>query len=69
MMEFGMPSIAAVQMELLVHKGLPDRKEHKGLQGLLEQLERKDQLGHKVPRVLQDHKDLRVRAADSTAGM
>jgi hypothetical protein len=66
MMEFGMPSIAGVLMALLVHKGLP---EHKGLQGPLEQLERKDQLGHKVPWVLQDHKDLRGLAGDSTVGI
>ena len=48
-MATGMRLIAAARMELLVHKDLPDRKEHKGLQGLMERLEHRDQ---------QDRKDL-----------
>ena len=69
MMVFGMRLIAEVWMALLVHK---DQLATQGLlvrKVLQEQLERKDQLGHKVPWVLQDHKDLRGLAADSIAGM
>jgi len=54
-MATGMRLIAEVLMALLVNKDLPeqqdlpDRKEHKGLQGLMERLEHRDQ---------QDRKDL-----------
>jgi hypothetical protein len=60
MMEFGMPSIAAVQMELLVNKGLP---EHKALPDQWDQQELPGQLAQ------QGHKVLRGRAADSIAGI
>ena len=43
-MATGMRLIAEARMELLVHKGLPDRKEHKGLQELMARLERRDLL-------------------------
>jgi hypothetical protein len=90
MMEFGMPSIAGVLMALLVHKGLqeqqglPDCKEHKGLQGLTERLEHRDQQDRKDLPDLPDqrdqqellgqlaqqgHKVLRGQVVDSTAGI
>ena len=54
MMVFGMRLIAEVRMALLVHKDLLDQRDQQELLGQLAQ---------------QGHKDLRVRAVDSTAGM
>jgi hypothetical protein len=80
-MATGMHLIAAVRMELLVHKGLPDRKEHKGLMGLMGRMEHRDQQDRKdlpdqrdqqelpVQLVQQGHKVLRGRVADSTVGI
>ena len=81
MMDFGMPSIAAVQMELLVRKDLPEHKGlmehlvHKGqlvLPDLLDHWDSQVQQGQLVQlerRDLQVRKAHQVRAADSTAGM
>ncbi len=80
-MATGMRLIAEARMELLDHKGLPDRKEHKGLQELMGRLEHRDQQDRKdlpdqrdqraLPGQLAQlvHKALRGRVADSTVGI